>query len=408
MRLVVLLSTIIVLSLSVRSVRSWHVKTKRISPVILVPGDGGSQVDAKINKSSVVHYICEKVSNDYFNLWLNIELLVPVVIDCFIDNLKLNYDNVTRTTSNQPGVDIKIPGWGDPFVVEYIDPSKASPGSYFKDIANMLVKDLNYTRNLSLRGAPYDFRKGPSENEKFFTKLKDLVEETYIMNNNTPVTLLAHSMGGPMTLIMLQRQSQKWKDKYINSMITLSAVWAGSVKAIKVFAIGDDLGAYFLRESVLRSEQITSPSLGWLLPSKLFWKDTEILVQSDKINYTLNNLQQYFIDIDVPNAWEFKKDNEKYQLDFTAPGVEVHCLYGSKVNTVEKLYYKPGTSVDGYPQLIFGDGDGTVNIRSLEACKRWQTSQKQKIYNQGFPGVDHTEMLRNNDILAYIKTILKV
>ncbi|TGZ46350.1 lysosomal phospholipase A and acyltransferase isoform X1 [Temnothorax longispinosus] len=408
MRLAALLSATILLSLSARSASSWRVKTKQLSPVILVPGDGGSQVEAKINKSSVVHYICEKVSNDYFSLWLNMELLVPVVIDCFIDNLKLNYDNVTRTTSNQPGVDIRIPGWGDPLVVEYIDPSRASPGSYFKDIGNMLVNDLGYVRNLSLRGAPYDFRKGPSENEEFFAKLKDLVEETYTMNNNTPVTLLAHSMGGPMTLIMLQRQSQKWKDKYINSLITLSAVWAGSVKAIKVFAIGDDLGAYFLRESVLRDEQITSPSLGWLLPSKLFWKDTEILIQSDQKNYTLNNLQEYFIDIDVSNAWEFRKDNEKYQLDFTAPGVEVHCLYGSKVNTVEKLYYKPGTSVNGYPQLIFGDGDGTVNIRSLEACTHWQKSQKQKIYNQGFPGVDHTEILRNPDILAYVKAVLKV
>lgn len=408
MRLAALLSAIIVLSLAARPAGSWHVKTKQISPVILVPGDGGSQVNAKINKSSVVHYICAKISDDYFNLWLNMELLVPVVIDCFIDNLKLNYDNVTRTTSDQPGVDIQIPGWGDPFVVEYIDPSRASPGSYFKDIGNMLVNELGYIRNLSLRGAPYDFRKGPSESEEFFAKLKELVEETYIMNNNTPVTLLAHSMGGPMSLIMLQRQTQKWKDKYVNSLITLSAVWAGSIKAIKVFAIGDDLGAYFLRESVLRNEQITSPSLGWLLPSKLFWKDTEILVQSDKKNYTLNDLQQYFIDIDVPNAWEFRKDNEKYQLDFSAPGVEVHCLYGSKVDTVEKLYYKPGTSVNGYPQLIVGDGDGTVNIRSLEACTRWQQSQKQKIYNQGFPGVDHTEILRNHDILAYIKSVLKV
>lgn len=408
MRLAIFLNTIIILLLSVQSVRLWHVKTKQISPVILVPGDGGSQIEAKINKSTVVHYICEKVSNDYFSLWLNMELLVPVVIDCFIDNLKLNYDNVTRTTSNQPGVDIRVPGWGNPFVVEYIDPSKASPGSYFKDIGNMLVNDLGYVRNLSLRGAPYDFRKGPSESEEFFAKLKILVEETYAMNNNTPVTLLAHSMGGPMTLIMLQRQSQKWKDKFINSFITLSAVWAGSVKAIKVFAIGDDLGAYFLRESVLRNEQITSPSLGWLLPSKLFWKETEILIQSDLKNYTLNNLQQYFIDIGVPNAWEFRKDNEKYQLDFTAPGVEVHCLYGSKVQTVEKLYYKPGTAIDGYPQLIFGDGDGTVNIRSLEACIHWQKSQKQKIYYQGFPGVDHTNILSSRDMLAYIKTVLKI
>ncbi|XP_070164059.1 lysosomal phospholipase A and acyltransferase [Polyergus mexicanus] len=408
MHLAVILNTIIVFSLSVQSVKLWHVKTKQMSPVILIPGDGGSQIEAKINKTSVVHYICEKVSNDYFSLWLNMELLVPVVIDCFIDNLKLNYDNVTRTTSNQPGVDIRIPGWGNPLVVEYIDPSKASPGSYFSDIGNMLVNNMGYVRNVSLRGAPYDFRKGPNENEEFFAKLKNLVEETYALNNNTPVTLLAHSMGGPMTLIMLQRQSQKWKAKYINSFITLSAVWAGSVKAVKVFAIGDDLGAYFLRESVLRNEQITSPSLGWLLPSKLFWKETEILIQSDLKNYTLNNLQQYFIDIDIPNAWEFKKDNEKYQLDFTAPGVEVHCLYGSKVQTVEKLYYKPGTAIDGYPQLIFGDGDGTVNIRSLEACAHWQKSQKQKIYYQDFPKVDHTNILRNPDILAYIATVLKV
>lgn len=79
-----------------------------------------------------------------------------------IDNLKLNYDNMTRTTSNQPGVDIRVPGWGNPIVVEYIDPSRASPGSYFSDIGNMLVNDMGYVRNLSLRGAPYDFRKGPS------------------------------------------------------------------------------------------------------------------------------------------------------------------------------------------------------------------------------------------------------
>lgn len=112
----------------------------------------------------------------------------------------------------------------------------------------------------------------------------------------------------------------------------------------------------------------------------------------------------------------------------------MHCLYGSKVDTVEKfvhyvfeiymyicvyvnvykikdlkfkyrLYYK-GTDISGYPQLISGDGDGTVNIRSLEACMHWQKSQKQKVYHQGFPGVDHTEILRNRDILVYINSVL--
>lgn len=50
----------------------------------IVPGDGGSQVEAKLNKSSVVHYICEKTSSEFFNIWLNLELLVPVVIDCWV------------------------------------------------------------------------------------------------------------------------------------------------------------------------------------------------------------------------------------------------------------------------------------------------------------------------------------
>lgn len=378
------------------------------SPIIFIPGDGGSQVEARLNKTSVVHYICEKTSSGFFNIWLNLELLVPVVIDCWIDNMKLTYDNSTRITSNQDGVEIRIPGWGDPFTVEYLDPSKASPGSYFKDIANMLVNDLGYIRNFSLRGAPYDFRKGPNESDEFFIKLKSLIEETYTMNNDEPVTLIAHSMGGPMTLIFLQRQTEKWKDKYVNSLITLAGVWGGSVKALKVFAIGDDLGAYVLRESVLKDEQITSPSLGWLLPSKLFWKENEVLVQTEQKNYTLLDLKQFFVDINVPNGWEFRKDNEKYQLNFAAPGVELHCLHGVKVDTVERLYYKPGTSIDGYPELITGDGDGTVNLRSLEGCLYWQNKQKEKIYHQGFPGVNHMNILRNIDVLNYVKNVLKV
>ncbi|XP_043670003.1 phospholipase A2 group XV-like isoform X2 [Vespula pensylvanica] len=316
----------------VQFVELWNFREQHKSPIILIPGDGGSQLEAKLNKTSTVHYLCEKVSKEYFNIWLNLELLVPVIIDCWIDNMKLIYDNVTRTTRNQDGVDIRIPNWGDPFIVEYLDPSKASPGAYFKDIGNMLVDELGYIRNISLRGAPYDFRKGPS----------------------------------------------------------------------------DDLGAYLLRESILKDEQITSPSLGWLLPSKLFWKENEVLVETENKNYTLTNLQDFLIDINVPNGWEFRKDNEKYQLNFTPPGVVMHCLYGKQIDTLERLYYKPGTSIDGRPQLIPGDGDGTVNLRSLEGCLHWQMKQKQKVYHQAFPGVNHMTILKHPDVLKYIKSVLTV
>jgi lysophospholipase III len=51
--------------------------------------------------------------------------LAPFLIDCWTDNAKLHYNNETRTTSNSPGVEIRIPKWGDPEVVEWIDPSHA-------------------------------------------------------------------------------------------------------------------------------------------------------------------------------------------------------------------------------------------------------------------------------------------
>ncbi|XP_065162884.1 phospholipase A2 group XV-like isoform X2 [Atheta coriaria] len=330
-----------------------------LNPVVLIPGDGGSQMDARLNKTDTVHYICQKKS-DTFNLWLNMELLVYGVIDCFIDNIKLTYDNVTRKTTNSPGVDIWIPRFGSSETVEWLDPSHASVGSYFNKIADMLVLN-GHTRNLTIRGAPYDFRKAPNENYEYFVQLKALIEETYAQNNNTPVILIAHSMGGPMTLYFLNLQTQAWKDQHIKSMVTLSGAWGGSVKAVKVYAIGDDLGSYFLSGSVLKQEQITNPSLAWLLPSSLFWKPDEVLVQTDKKNYSLSNIKEYFYDLDYMDGWDMHKDTKPYTLNFTAPGVEVHCLYGTAVPTVEKLYYKPGTWLDGKPTLINGDGDGTVN-----------------------------------------------
>lgn len=41
-------------------------------------------MEAKLDKPSVVHYVCDKKTTDFFSLWLNMELLMPVVIDCLV------------------------------------------------------------------------------------------------------------------------------------------------------------------------------------------------------------------------------------------------------------------------------------------------------------------------------------
>lgn len=57
----------------------------QLSPIILLPGDGGSRLQAKLNRQDVLHKYCERKSSDWFDLWLNLSLLVPFALECWVD-----------------------------------------------------------------------------------------------------------------------------------------------------------------------------------------------------------------------------------------------------------------------------------------------------------------------------------
>merc|ERR1740137_450741 len=73
-----------------------------LHPIILIPGDGGSQIEARLNKTSSNHWWCSKVSA-WYDLWLNIEEMLTLMVQCWSDNTKLSYNSTTRTTSNAEG-----------------------------------------------------------------------------------------------------------------------------------------------------------------------------------------------------------------------------------------------------------------------------------------------------------------
>lgn len=151
--------------------------------MVLIPGDGGNQLHGKLNKTSAPHYFCKLQSADFFELWLNLEEITPYVIDCFIDNIRLVYDNQTRTSLNRQGVDIQVRGFGYTDTVEYLDSTRYSITQYFGAIAAALVKKYDYVRGVNIRGAPYDWRKAPNEMADYYKNLTLLVEQTYTMNN---------------------------------------------------------------------------------------------------------------------------------------------------------------------------------------------------------------------------------
>ncbi|KAM9351808.1 lysosomal phospholipase A and acyltransferase [Symphorus nematophorus] len=372
-------------------------------PVVLIPGDLGNQLEAKLDKPSVVHYICYKKTDSFFTLWLNLELLVPVAIDCWIDNIRLIYNKTTHSTSSPPGVDIRVPGFGQTYSLEYLDPSKRSVGMYFFTIVQALV-EWGYIRDDDVRGAPYDWRKAPNENKEYFLKLQQMIEE---MANKSggPVVLIAHSMGNMYTLYFLNQQPQAWKDRYIKAFISLGPPWAGVAKTLRVLTSGDNNRIPVISPLKIRSQQRSAVSTSWLLPYAHSWPKDQVCVCTPAANYTVQDYKRLYSDIGFEDGWLMRQDTEPLVIDLTPPGVAVHCLYGSGIPTSEAFQYSDKFP-DVEPNVVYGDGDGTVNLLSAVQCKRWVGKQKQPVMLKELPGNEHVNMLLNFTTVAYIKTVL--
>ena len=86
--------------------------------------------------------------------------------------------------------------------------------------------------------------------------------------------------------------------------------------------------------------------------------------------------------------------------------MEMHCLHGSKVSTPGALLFPPNTFPDTYPKAIPDNGDGTVNIRSLEAFMAWSGKQKQPVKHVVLEGAEHMAILSDQRTLKYITDFL--
>lgn len=56
-----------------------------------------------------------------------------------------------------------------------------------------------------------------------------------------------------------------------------------------------------------------------------------------------------------------------------------------------------------------GDGDGTVNARSLKACEKWANSPAQhnkRIHSIEIPGADHMDILSDKRVVEYVLKVL--
>lgn len=61
------------------------------------------------------------------------------------------------------------------------------------------------------------------------------------------------------------------------------------------------------------------------------------------------------------------------------------------------------------PTLVTGDGDGTVNSRSLKSCEQWVNTKAQRekpIHSVELPGAEHMGILSDKRTIQYVLKLL--
>ncbi|EIE25135.1 Lecithin:cholesterol acyltransferase [Coccomyxa subellipsoidea C-169] len=306
---------------------------------------------------------------------------------------------------NQTGVEIRPVDWGGLGGVESLDPSLPQITPVYKSLTEGLKK-AGYKERVDLFGAPYDFRLAADGLEQigFFQNLTQLVEHAVASNEGHPATIVAHSLGCLVSLSFLTGKPAGWLTKHVSSLVAISAPWAGSVTALKGSISGDNFDISIIPHGLLRPVQSTAPSGPWLFPSPDQWGDT-VLVQTGRKNYTAKDALQLLKDLELTQQAAVYP--VVHNLTYPLPKVDfkIHCMYGLGKDTDEGYMYDVDafdSSAPNAPKKIFhGEGDGTVNKRSLEACK----GLGDNVTLKSFGNASHTGILADKRLLSEVARI---
>lgn len=101
-----------------------------LHPVVLVPGSGGNQLEARLTPSyHPGSFICRiwhghaRPGGDWFRLWFDASVLLSPLLKCFAERMTLHYDAAADDYRNAPGVETRVPGFGSTRGLLYLDPN---------------------------------------------------------------------------------------------------------------------------------------------------------------------------------------------------------------------------------------------------------------------------------------------
>ncbi|MBP3399027.1 MAG: hypothetical protein J6K75_04640, partial [Erysipelotrichaceae bacterium] len=381
-----------------------HAETcEAMKPVVFIHGIIAGMLEGEVNVAEDTEVAFpDKCSRTYKHcrMWVALKDVNPLVNECILGYLTPLWDSSKKQQYDPEGITVTSPKFGSTYACDEIDPN--FPVSLFAKVFHELIKKLEkvgYVDGDNMLGASYDWRyyrfNEYSHKDNWYKNTKELIETAY--NSYGKVVLISHSMGGLMTYRLLDYLGSSFCSKYIDNWVAMSAPFLGSAKTIAAAFPGDNLGLP-IADGRIRPMARQIETVALLFPiggTAKYGKDVLMTITSTGDKYTADDLDALIDTLDNKHfqgnyhyvvAHGMKEVYNKY--NWKVPhGVKMNCLITSGVETISGVTMA-SYDYDTDPTFTYGDGDGTVNIQSLEFCQDMGAA-----YFENLGKKDHTGIL---------------
>jgi hypothetical protein len=220
-----------------------------------------------------------------------------------------------------------------------------------------------------------------------------------------------------VTTHFLAGKPKEWTSKYIEQLVSISSPYGGAVGALEGAVSGQNV-ASLPDPSAFLPVQDNSPASAWLFPASGLWGINDTMIRTRSANYTASP-EDFAKLLDTLGRTELSKALNTvrnlrgihYDADFgpVYPPLNVDrvtCFHGSGVETPLEFTYSddhfsPGEEPAQPLITKYSDGDGIVEMRSLEYCESIPGSKVVTISGQRHIGILSSKDLQDQ----LVKTI---
>lgn len=288
-----------------------------------------------------------------------------------------------------------------------IGKEKLDPAGFVELVYGKLFNFLTGFENTDVLAFDYDWR---MDNMYTVDKLDEFIQQRH--EDYDEITLVAHSMGGIISKLLLNKFSEQEYILKIDNLITLGTPWHGSLDSYKTILYGKSVPDTFPWHSIVLTKEKSKliskgfPSVYQLFPDQIY---------NDRVQFehSLPLLKVYDNDVDYVGIFEqeeiktfFKEFDFNYSTlidgfrdllnstDENTQHIQHHEIIGFANTTLTSIQKNKKNVVKGY----FRNGDGTVPTFSAKS----EFAQ----HRYFIKGANHQDLVKNDDSLYIIKQIL--